>query len=171
MFSAAARVALVTGAGRGVGTGIVRALADQGATVVVNDLDADAAAAGAGPGRGEPQRARGDAAAGAQQGDRAAPLARGHRERLDERVQAHERVDRRDDAQQRRQRPQERRAARRGGAGLSRPLSQPWQPPRAAAPAPPATPSRLRAGGPARAVAVPADAHRAGAKRGGRGRR
>ena len=39
MFSAAGRVALVTGAGRGAGTGIVRALAARGATLVVNDLD------------------------------------------------------------------------------------------------------------------------------------
>ncbi|MBV9487064.1 MAG: SDR family NAD(P)-dependent oxidoreductase, partial [Frankiaceae bacterium] len=39
------RVALVTGAGQGVGIGIVEALAAAGATVVVNDLFEDRAAA------------------------------------------------------------------------------------------------------------------------------
>jgi 3-oxoacyl-[acyl-carrier protein] reductase len=45
VFDLSGRVALVTGAGQGVGAGIVRALAGQGAAVGVNDVVADRAQA------------------------------------------------------------------------------------------------------------------------------
>jgi 2-hydroxycyclohexanecarboxyl-CoA dehydrogenase len=48
LFGLEGRVALVTGAGQGVGAGIARVLSEQGATVVVNDLFPDRAEAVAG---------------------------------------------------------------------------------------------------------------------------
>jgi len=47
LFDLSGRVALVTGAGQGMGLGIVRALALQGAQVLLNDFHADRAAAAA----------------------------------------------------------------------------------------------------------------------------
>ncbi len=47
LFDLGGRVALVTGAGQGMGLGIVRALAVQGAQVLLNDFHADRAAAAA----------------------------------------------------------------------------------------------------------------------------
>ena len=43
LFDLSGRVALVTGSGQGMGLGIVRALATQGARVVINDFYAERA--------------------------------------------------------------------------------------------------------------------------------
>ena len=47
MSRLAGKVALVTGAGRGIGLSLVRRLAAEGARVVVNDLDPEEAEAAA----------------------------------------------------------------------------------------------------------------------------
>jgi NAD(P)-dependent dehydrogenase (short-subunit alcohol dehydrogenase family) len=53
MFRLDGKIALVTGSGHGIGVGIARALATQGAHVVINDLNPDRAAATAETLRGE----------------------------------------------------------------------------------------------------------------------
>jgi len=57
MFDLSGRVALVTGAGRGIGAGIAATLARRGAAVVVNDVDAASAEATAARIRDESGRA------------------------------------------------------------------------------------------------------------------